>query len=73
MTAFTAAESSVTPASACAAGAMEPSHVLAAMGVPRGRAIGALRLTLGSSSTEADVERGIEAVTSAVRRLRRQP
>ena len=60
-------------ASACAAGAMEPSHVLAAMGVPRGRAIGALRLTLGSSSTEADVERGIEAVTSAVRRLRRQP
>jgi cysteine desulfurase len=58
-------------ASACAAGAMEPSHVLAAMGVPRALAGGALRLTLGSTSTEADVERGIRAVVGAVRRLRR--
>ena len=32
-------------ASACAAGAMEPSHVLAAMGVGRSRALGALRLS----------------------------
>ena len=59
-------------ASACAAGAMEPSHVLAAMHVPRQLAMGALRLTLGSASTEADVERGIDAITTAVRRLRRQ-
>ena len=34
-------------ASACASGAMEPSHVLAAMGVDAGRARGALRMTLG--------------------------
>jgi cysteine desulfurase len=58
-------------ASACAAGAMEPSHVLAAMGVPRARAQGALRLTLGAASTEADVDRGIEVITAAVARLRR--
>jgi len=58
-------------ASACAAGAMEPSHVLAAMGVPRDRAQGALRLTLGSASTAADVDRGIEMVVAAVTRLRR--
>jgi len=58
-------------ASACAAGAMEPSHVLAAMGVPRELAGGALRLTLGSASTEADVERGIDVVVQTVRRLRR--
>lgn len=58
-------------ASACAAGAMEPSHVLAAMGVPRDRALGALRLTLGRTTTPADVERGADAVVSAVRRLRR--
>jgi cysteine desulfurase len=57
-------------ASACAAGAMEPSHVLAAMGVPRARALGALRLTLGRTTTEADVDRGIEAVVHAVHRLR---
>lgn len=58
-------------ASACAAGAMEPSHVLAAMGVPRAQAMGALRLTLGRTTTEADVERGSVAVIDAVRRLRR--
>lgn len=58
-------------ASACAAGAMEPSHVLAAMGVPRSMAFGALRLTLGRTTTEADVDRGLEAVVDAVRRLRR--
>jgi cysteine desulfurase len=50
---------------------MEPSHVLAAMGVPRERALGALRLTLGRTSTAEDVERGVAAVVAAVRRLRR--
>lgn len=58
-------------ASACAAGAMEPSHVLAAMGVTRERAQGALRLTLGAASTAADVDRGVEVVSAAVIRLRR--
>jgi cysteine desulfurase len=58
-------------ASACAAGAMEPSHVLAAMGVDRALALGALRLTLGRTTTDADVDRGLEAVVGAVRRLRR--
>jgi cysteine desulfurase len=58
-------------ASACASGAMEPSHVLAAMGVPRDLAFGALRLTLGRATVEADVDRGIEAVVGAVRRLRK--
>jgi cysteine desulfurase len=57
-------------ASACAAGAMEPSHVLAAMGVPTALAVGSLRLTLGHTTTAADVERGVEAVVAAVRRLR---
>jgi len=56
-------------ASACAAGAMEPSHVLAAMGVPRDVAGGALRLTLGRTTTDTDVERGATAVVDAVRRL----
>ncbi len=60
-------------ASACAAGAMEPSHVLAAMGVPRHLGLGALRLTLGAASTEADVERGADVIVRAVRQLRREP
>ncbi len=57
-------------ASACAAGAMEPSHVLAGMGVERDWAIGALRLTLGRTTTEADVDRAITAVIDAVTRIR---
>ena len=57
-------------ASACASGAMEPSHVLAAMGVDREVALGALRLSLGHATTDADVERGIDAIVTAVTRLR---
>jgi cysteine desulfurase len=58
-------------ASACASGAMEPSHVLAAMGVDRSVALGALRLTLGHTTTAADVERSIEAIGASVDQLRR--
>jgi cysteine desulfurase len=58
-------------ASACASGAMEPSHVLAAMGVPNERARGALRLTLGRTTTAADVARATEVVIDAVGRLRK--
>ncbi len=58
-------------AAACAAGAMEPSHVLAAMGVSHDLALGAMRFTLGVTTTEADVDRGVEVVTQAVQQLRR--
>ena len=58
-------------ASACASGAMEPSHVLAAMGVDRSLALGALRLTLGHTTTDADVDRAADVVVDAVRRLRK--
>jgi len=57
-------------ASACAAGAMEPSHVLAAMGVDRSWSAGALRLSLGRATTLADVDRGADAVVAAVQRIR---
>jgi len=58
-------------ASACASGAMERSHVLAAMGVDRHRAAGALRLSLGHTTTDADVDRALEVIAGAVTRLRR--
>ncbi len=57
-------------ASSCASGALEPSHVLAAMGVPRALAAGSLRLSLGWPSTDGDVDRAIDIVADAVRRLR---
>lgn len=57
-------------ASSCASGAQEASHVLAAMGVPKERSAGALRLSLGHDSTVADVERALEVLPAAVERIR---
>jgi len=57
-------------ASACASGAQQASHVLAAMGVPAEQARGALRLSLGWTTTAADVDRSLRAVPRAVARLR---
>jgi cysteine desulfurase len=56
-------------ASACASGAQQASHVLAAMGVPPETATGALRLTLGWTSTDADVDRALDVIPAAVARL----
>jgi cysteine desulfurase len=58
-------------ASACASGAQQRSHVLAAMGVPDALAVGALRLSLGWASTDADVDTALEVVPAAVAQLRR--
>jgi cysteine desulfurase len=57
--------------SSCASGAMDPSHVLAAMGVPRDRAVGALRLTLGHETSADDVERAADVIAASVATLRR--
>lgn len=57
-------------ASACASGAMEPSHVLAAMGVDSVVARGALRLSLGHTTTEDEIDRAVNAVVGSVNRLR---
>lgn len=58
-------------ASACASGAMEPSHVLRSMGVEPRFTKGALRLSLGHTTTAAEVERAIEVIVASVQRLRR--
>lgn len=47
----------VSSGAACAAGAIEPSHVLKALGVPTAVAGGAIRFSLGRNNTTADVER----------------
>ena len=57
-------------ASSCASGALEPSHVLAAMSISRSAAQGSLRLSLGSDTTADDVEHALAVVPAAVRRLR---
>jgi cysteine desulfurase len=60
-------------ASACASGAQEASHVLAAMGVPLTAKTGALRLSLGWTTTGSDVDRVLDVLPALVARLRRAP
>jgi cysteine desulfurase len=57
--------------SACQAGVPQPSHVLLAMGMPEHQARGALRLTLGHTSTEVDVDAFLVALPAAVERAQR--
>ncbi len=57
--------------SACQAGVPRPSHVLLAMGIPERTARGGLRLTLGHTSTDADVDAVVGALPGAVERARR--
>ena len=57
--------------SACQAGVPQPSHVLLAMGMSEHKARGALRLTLGHTSTSADIEAFLSALPAAVERAQR--
>lgn len=57
-------------ASSCASGAQEPSHVLAAMGIHRSLASGSLRLSMGWSTTQPDVDAAAAAVPAVAARLR---
>ncbi len=57
--------------SACQAGVPQPSHVLLAMGLTEAEARGALRLSLGHTSTEADVDAFLAALPAVVERARR--
>ncbi len=62
----------VSGGSSCASGALEPSHVLAAMGVEPGLAAGAVRFSLGYGTSDADVDRALRVVPAAVAALRRR-
>jgi cysteine desulfurase len=56
--------------SACTSGSLEPSYVLTAMGVPTEWALGALRCSLGRSTTADDVDYVLEVLPAAAERLR---
>lgn len=56
--------------SACTSASLEPSHVLMAMGIPVEIAHGSLRLTLGASNTEEDVDYVVSLLPGIVERLR---
>jgi cysteine desulfurase len=56
--------------SACSSARPEPSHVLAALGLPAARARSAVRIGLGRGTRPDDVERAAARITAEVRRLR---
>jgi cysteine desulfurase len=57
--------------SACSAGVARPSHVLTAIGAEADRARSSLRFSLGSTSTDADVEALLAVIAPVVERARR--
>jgi cysteine desulfurase len=60
----------VSTGAACSSGAIEPSHVLTAMGLRADRARASLRFSLGKQNTEDEVEFALSLVPETVARLR---
>jgi cysteine desulfurase len=60
----------VSSGSACTSGATEPSHVLVAMGIDRIVAQGAVRFSLGRSTTKDQIDRVLQALPPIIARLR---
>ncbi len=60
----------VSSGAACSSGAIEPSHVLLAMGMSQQRARSSIRISLGKQTTREDVEFAISVIPETVGRLR---
>jgi cysteine desulfurase len=60
----------VSTGAACSSGAIEPSHVLIAMGLRADRARASIRFSLGKQNTAEDVDFALALVPEAVARLR---
>jgi cysteine desulfurase len=60
----------VSTGSACSSHKLEPSHVLMALGLPAEECHGSLRITIGRSNTEEDVDFVASAIIEAVKRFR---
>lgn len=64
------AQIAASAGSACTSGSLEPSHVLAAMGVPTEFAHGSIRLSLSRETSEAEIDRVVSLLPGMVARLR---
>jgi len=60
----------VSSGAACSSGAIEPSHVLLAMGLPHQRARASIRVSLGKQTTQEDVDFAAHVIPETVGRLR---
>jgi cysteine desulfurase len=61
---------SVSTGAACSSGAIEPSHVLTAMGLTPDQARGSIRFSLGKQNTEEDIDFALDQVPQVVTKLR---
>jgi cysteine desulfurase len=61
---------SISTGAACSSGAIEPSHVLTAMGLSPDRARGSIRFSIGKQTTAEDIDFTLELVPEVVARLR---
>lgn len=61
----------VSTGSACSSGSTEPSHVLAAMGLPPERIQGSIRFSLGWGTTEEEVEEALKRIPPVITRVRK--
>jgi cysteine desulfurase len=60
----------VSTGSACTTGSTDPSHVLTALGYPDDEARGSLRITLGRTTSDADVEHAARIIPDVIERMR---
>ena len=60
----------VSTGSACTSGSMEPSHVLAALGIPPRLAQGTVRFSLGRYTTEEEIDTLIEKLPNVIKQMR---
>jgi cysteine desulfurase len=60
----------VSTGAACSSGAIEPSHVLTAMGVSPDRARASIRFSLGKQNTQEEVDFAVSLVPETISRLR---
>jgi cysteine desulfurase len=60
----------VSTGSACSSGTLEPSHVLRAMGLPHSRVQSSIRFSLGTTTTDEDIDRVVTVLPAIVQRLR---
>jgi cysteine desulfurase len=60
----------VSAGSACTSGALEPSHVLTAIGLDRPTASAAVRFSLGAQTTEEDIDYALETLRTTLERMR---
>jgi cysteine desulfurase len=70
LTALDLAGIAASSGSACSSGAVEPSHVLLAMGLPADAAGPSVRFSLGRETREPDIDRVLEVFPALVERLR---